>query len=587
MSIRTRLFLAFAILISIAFIAFIGSAISIVWINKNQESLINAGINAIHLNNTLQDIVHSQKTNYLNEEKTLTIIDQKEKLFKHSLLKLSKVSDPDDLTAIEAISKAYDDLLDTLYDTEESADSFPSFPIVEQTLLRHQAQLYEKTKAHEIEIKQRSKTITTILIISAILTLILGLLIAYYFSRTITKPLRSLADATQKLTEEHAELCFPNTNIQEIALLIESIQGLCARISQRNRTSLAHSDSRINALLDSIDDGVLLIDQNGVLERMNAIAQRQFSWSERHIGQPIIALLQSSSLTNAVKHALENIPLIRAPQDIVIDANGERRLLAWHLNPIYNAQQHVAGAVMIVKDVTDQRTFERVRNEFVLRASHELRTPVTGIHMAFSLLKERLSPANGSREEDLMLTVEEETQKLIKLINDLLYYSRYQSGQTALTKTPSQLEHIVERCIAEFRTQAEQKGISLNLAVANAIPSTLIDHQQMYRVIHHLLDNALRHTPIGGHIKLSIDHLKDTINFNISDTGEGIAFSQHSRLFEPFVQIGRRRDGTGLGLALCKEIITLHNGSIGVSSQLGAGATFYFSLPVISSAEPT
>ena len=581
MSIRTRLFLGFFTLTIIAFLSFIGSAISIAWVNKNQDRILNSEVKAIRLNNNLQDIVHAQKINYLHGKKELVIIDQQEKLFKHSLLKLTQNSSDDELIAIDSISKSYEKLLDALYDINEPQENLQFFSTVEQALFNHQAWLYEKTKTQEIDYQKYNTLIIIVLISSAIFTLLLGLFIARYFSKSIIKPLQLLSYETQKLCEGSAEPNFPSSKLHEIAILIESTQKLATRNQQRNQESLAHGQSRLNALLDSIDDGLLIVDQNGVIERINAIAQRQFAWDDHCLGLPILSLLQSSSLANAVKHALEDIPLIRAPQDIVIDANGERRLLAWRLSPIYNTEHLVIGAVMIIQDVTDQRTFERVRNEFVLRASHELRTPVTGINMAFSLLKERLSPASGSREEDLILTVEDETQKLIKLINDLLYFSRYQSGQEALNKTMSQLDQLVEHCISATQQQAEQKGVSLTLTLINDIPPTLLDQKQIQRVINHLLDNALRHTPAGGRVYLSVEHLKETISVSITDTGEGIAFSQHGRLFEPFVQIGRRRDGTGLGLALCKEIITLHNGSIGVNSQLGAGATFYFSLPAV------
>ena len=125
---------------------------------------------------------------------------------------------------------------------------------------------------------------------------------------------------------------------------------------------------------------------------------------------------------------LHGKPLEQALEDLQVDIDGEQRLLAYSLAAVSHDGEQPTGAVMVLRDVTEQRTFERVRSEFVLRASHELRTPVTGMLMAFSLLQERLKFPEASREADLLSTVDEEMQRLLRLINDLLNFSRYQNG---------------------------------------------------------------------------------------------------------------------------------------------------------------
>ena len=235
---------------------------------------------------------------------------------------------------------------------------------------------------------------------------------------------------------------------------------------------------------------------------------------------------------------------------------------------------------MVLRDVTEQRAFERVRSEFVLRASHELRTPVTGMHMAFGLLQERVHFAADSREADLLNTVNEEMQRLMQLINDLLNFSRYQNGLQKLSLAPCALDDLLEHARQRFAEQADEQNIALLIEIQEPLPRLNADKAQLERVLDNLLDNALRHTPQDGLIRLQARRHGERVIVSIEDNGEGIAYGQQGRIFEPFVQVGRKKGGAGLGLALCKEIVQLHGGRMGVYSRPGQGTQFYMALPI-------
>lgn len=235
---------------------------------------------------------------------------------------------------------------------------------------------------------------------------------------------------------------------------------------------------------------------------------------------------------------------------------------------------------MVLHDVTEQRAFERVRSEFVLRASHELRTPVTGMHMAFGLLRERVKFPPEARENDLLETIGEEMQRLTQLINDLLNFSRYQSGLQKLDLAPCSLDELLERARLRFAEQAAHKQIELTMELEAPLPRIQADAAQLDRVLDNLLHNAVRHTANGGRIRLHARRHAERVIISVEDNGEGIAYGQQGRIFEPFVQVGRKKGGAGLGLALCKEIVQLHGGRMGVFSRPGQGTQFYMALPV-------
>ncbi|MEK1844377.1 MAG: ATP-binding protein, partial [Pseudomonas sp.] len=326
--------------------------------------------------------------------------------------------------------------------------------------------------------------------------------------------------------------------------------------------------------------GLLIIDRQGHLEHLNPVAQRQLGWDTDRLGQGLGTALERPELDAQLQLVLRGGTLERAPDDLSIEVDGESRLLTYSLTPVSHTEGHILGAVMVLHDVTEQRAFERVRSEFVLRASHELRTPVTGMHMAFGLFRERTHFAEDSREADLLDTVNEEMQRLMQLINDLLNFSRYQNGLQKLSLAPCSIEDLLDQAQTRFARLAQEKGIELLVEVQGPLPRLQADQAQLERVLDNLIDNALRHTSHDGLIRLQARRHGERMIISVEDNGEGIAYGQQGRIFEPFVQVGRKKGGAGLGLALCKEIVQLHGGRMGVYSRPGQGTQFYMALAI-------
>ena len=195
-------------------------------------------------------------------------------------------------------------------------------------------------------------------------------------------------------------------------------------------------------------------------------------------------------------------------------------------------------------------------------------------------LQERLKFPEDSREAYLLQTVDEETHRLVRLINDLLDFSRYQSGLQRPEKVPSEVSELLDQARARHADAARDKSVELVVELLHTpLPRVTLDPAQMGRVLDNLISNALRHTPAGGRVSLQAMRQNDRLLMAVQDNGEGIAYAQQGRVFEPFVQIGTKKGGAGLGLALCKEIIQLHGGRIGVVSRPGQGTQFFMTLP--------
>lgn len=591
MKLRTRLFLGFSALMTVALLGLLLALVSVVQMAKSQEKLIRDNFGVIEVNQQLRHALNNHLLLLVRNQNDPAGFAKNRDAFQDALARgMAQAPRPTDRDAYQVIADAYSEFLTELETptTENSTllEDNPlgqSFSRVRELMVEMQQSAYVQIRDTEIRSRERAQLLAGLLGLTGIAVLLIGFVTAHSFARRFGDPIEQLSSVADQIGRGDFNINLPSSPIAELSSLIHRF-GLMAQalhdFKQTNVEALVDGQQRLQALLDSIDDGLLIVDRQGRLEHANPVAQRQLAWETEHLGSTLGQALGYPELDEAAQQVLDDKSLSGPPEDLVIEADGERRLLSWRMSPVNHHDGRISGAVMVLHDVTDQRTFERVRNEFVLRASHELRTPVTGMQMAFSLLRERTKYPDNSREADLFNTVHEEMQRLVTLINDLLNFSRYQSGQQKLEREPCDPSQLLEQARQRFQAAAMQNDIDIKLELQTPLPNLLLDRQQMERVLDNLLSNALRHTPDGGEIRLLARHHGERVILSVEDNGEGIPYSQQARIFEPFVQIGRRRGGAGLGLALCKEIAQLHGGRIGVHSRIGHGTIFYIALPI-------
>ncbi|WP_454911490.1 KinB sensor domain-containing domain [Stutzerimonas chloritidismutans] len=591
MKLRTRLFLGFSALMTVALLGLLLALVSVMQMAKSQEQLIRNNFAIIEINQQLRQTLGNHLIVMLTDSGRSEALEPLSQSFQQTLERgIAEASDEADRQAFQAVASAYASFLQQVDSASnqnltllEDNPLSQAFNQVRSLMTDMQRTAYDKIRDTELRSRDRASLLAGLLGLTAIAVLLIGFITAHSFARRFGEPIERLSAAADQIGRGDFNISLPTPHIAELSSLSRRF-GLMAQalheFKQTNVEALVNGQQRLQALLDSIDDGLLIVDRDGRLEHANPVAQRQLAWENEHLGSTLGEALGYPDLDNAARQVLDDKPLSDPPEDLIIEADGERRLLAWRISPVSHHDGSISGAVMVLHDVTDQRTFERVRNEFVLRASHELRTPVTGMQMAFSLLRERLRYPAGSRESDLFDTVHEEMQRLVRLINDLLNFSRYQSGQQKLELEQCHIPELLEAARQRFEVNAAEQEVQLKLELQQPLPTLMLDRQQIERVMDNLLSNALRHTPKGGEVRLLARRHGERMILSVEDNGEGIPYSQQARIFEPFVQIGRRRGGAGLGLALCKEIAQLHGGRIGVHSRIGHGTIFYVALPI-------
>ncbi|WP_407729809.1 KinB sensor domain-containing domain [Pseudomonas helleri] len=588
---RTRLFLSISALITVALLGLLLGVVSVMQMAKSQEALIRNNFITLDLGLKLRQTLGDQlilmlrnhpdpKALESSANQYLALLDEGiEHEREHKLDNGFAQAREDYELFLEAFKEAHANALDIGSD-QELSDRFNS---LRNGLIEEHRKALDNIYTAQAAARDRAIIIAGLLGLVGLAVLIIGFVTAHGIARRFGAPIEALAKAADNIGKGNYEVVLPLSSAAEMNLLTRRFGTMAEALRQHQATNvdeLLAGQQRLQAVLDSIDDGLLMIDQQGRLEHLNPVAQRQLGWDEGRLGQPLGEALGRPELDQQLLTVLRGGSLERAPEDLSVDIEGETRLLTYSLTPVSQPKGPILGAVMVLHDVTEQRAFERVRSEFVLRASHELRTPVTGMHMAFGLFLERARFDPQSRETDLLNTVNEEMQRLMQLINDLLNFSRYQNGLQKLTLAPCNLEQMLNEARARFADRATAKNIELLIDLQPELPVLNADQAQLERVLDNLLDNALRHTASGGQIRLQARRHGERVIMSIEDSGEGIAYGQQGRIFEPFVQVGRKKGGAGLGLALCKEIVQLHGGRIGVYSRPGQGTQFYMALPL-------
>lgn len=416
--------------------------------------------------------------------------------------------------------------------------------------------------------------LTTLLL--SLLAVVLGVLV----SRSIVGPLSSLRETARRFGGGDLTARARIGTKDEIGELSRELNATADRLTDLigERTE---ERNRMAAVLEHMHDGIILTDGSGRIESMNPSAVRLFNISlEQASGKSLIQATHEHELHSALQNTLTR-PVDW--QSIEIDV-GKNTVLAV-VTKVPGQDGGAPTGLVVLQNVTELRRLERARRDFVANISHELRTPISSI----KLLAETLGTAvdeDRAAAKDFIARIDVESDRLTQLVRELLELSRIESGKVQLNLRPLAVSDLLKRAASRLRTQVERAGLQLVCNVDSGVPQALADAERIEQVLVNLLHNAIKFTNHGGTITLAGKEHPNGILIEVSDTGTGIPEDDLPRIFERFYKVdkartgSRERDsGTGLGLAIAKHIVQAHGGQIGVTSVVGQGTTFYFTLP--------
>ncbi|MDW7979918.1 MAG: ATP-binding protein [Verrucomicrobiales bacterium] len=351
------------------------------------------------------------------------------------------------------------------------------------------------------------------------------------------------------------------------------------------------------ALLNSVAAGLLVLDSAGRVQLVNRAFVDLFGVKDDVRGKTILEAIRSHELVELFERVCSDARAADAhvaAQVGVLDtefhhAGPPERWFTVNAGAIIGPDGQVQGAVMVFHDVTRLRRLERAREEFVANVSHELRTPLSHIkgYVETLLAGAKDDPVHSVRFLD---AIARNTTRLELLIQDLLAISELESGRVQLHLQPVPLQQFVEEVFSGFRERAAARGVTLLNAVPELVANA--DPERLQQVFGNLLDNAIKYGRENGTVTVRARLLASgEVEVAVQDDGPGIPAEALDRVFERFYRVDKARSrahgGTGLGLAIVKHIVQAHGGKVWAESELGKGATFYFTLPCVASTNVT
>jgi PAS domain S-box-containing protein len=404
---------------------------------------------------------------------------------------------------------------------------------------------------------------------------------------SILKPVRQLTAAVDRVAMGGLDTVVAIGTHDEIGALAAQFNDMARRLRELRQSDLGRmrvAQQTADAAIDSLYDPVIVTDGDGRIRRVNPAAESLFGREAVMAGKPIQEVVGDPRLSLAVMNVLESEETIASEESaafVPLMVDGAERSYRQRTTPMRGSDGRLAGAVMLLEDITHLREIDRLKSEFIAGASHELRTPLTSLEMGVNLLMEDAAGALSPKQRELVTLCHDDAMRLDRLVKDLLDLSRIESGEVPPYRSAVHPHALVHDAVEPLRRQVESKGLTLRVAADADLPAVEADRAQIERVIANLVTNAIRATESGGAIDVTASARAGWLAISVRDTGRGIPADYLARVFEPFVQAPNAASGgAGLGLAISRRIVRMHGGQILVRSELGKGTTFSFTLPL-------
>lgn len=430
--------------------------------------------------------------------------------------------------------------------------------------------------------------IYVIYITAVLASIILSLLLSIYISREITAPIEEMRKQTMRIARGDYSGQVEVVDNDELGQLAGAINNLSVRVEESQDASESER-RRLDSVLSHMTDGVIATDRRGNITIINNTALQLLNYDEEDdvIGKSITDVLKIRK-----QYTMRQL-IDQSQTHLMVDMNDANGLiLSAFFTPIQRESGFVSGLVCVLHDVTSQQKEERERKQFVSNVSHELRTPLTSVKSYVEALTDGAwkDPEVAPR---FLKVVQDETERMIRMINDLLSLSRMDSGTAKLNLEYVNINELFNYILNRFdmiikkekNENPDGKHYSIVRHFTKQDLWVEIDTDKFTQVIDNIMNNAVKYSPDGGVITCRLVATDKHVILSISDQGLGIPRKYINRIFDRFFRVdkarSRKQGGTGLGLAISKEVVNMLGGQIWVDSTEGRGSTFYISLPYI------
>ena len=422
--------------------------------------------------------------------------------------------------------------------------------------------------------------------------------IALVVSQRIVRPIRQVTGAARAIGRGEFDQEIPVTGSNEVGILAEEFNSMRWNLKSAVE-KLTEEEKKMTAIVNSIAEGLILVDSDSRVLHINPAAERLLNISADSIDQDITEIIQNDELIHIFeedqRQILQHKPTDQIPSkneginlisEVTLARYNEKLVLRIIASPFLNENGLILGTVYLFDDITREKEIDQMKSDFISLVSHELRTPLTSIIGFVSFILDGKAGAINDRQRNSLARVQRQSKRLAALINDLLDISRIESGRIQMDQAPISLLESVTQRIEEIRPQADEKSIRLALTAPESLPKVLGDEARMGQVFTNLIGNAIKFTPEHGEVSVKVEADGNLLHVEVIDTGPGIPPEERQKIFDKFYQLSdistRQQGGSGLGLSISKSIVEAHGGKLWIDDgNQGKGSNFQFVLPLV------
>lgn len=424
-------------------------------------------------------------------------------------------------------------------------------------------------------VNKTSNHTTRIVFLSGFIALLLTTLFSFFLSSRITSPLRTMREAALELAKGNFETKVPYVQKDEIGELSIAFNRMGSQLKDHVEV-ISQEKEQLSNILTSMTDAVITFNKDFKVLVSNPQADQLIvHWHEHN------EVAEQSNLPVELYHLLDHVFHQEEEIDEEIEIQGS--YFSVSISLLYS-KDSVRGAVVVLRDMTEQHRLDKMRSDFIANVSHELRTPISMLQGYSEAIIDEVVTTEEDKQEMIRI-IYDESKRMSRLVTELLDLARLESGYLSIYKEKVSVLPTIERITQKFDQIAKEKNIRLYFEHTLSQNVHLqLDEDRMEQVLTNLIDNALRHTPKEGSVTVKLSKTAGQIIIEVKDTGYGIPEEDLPYVFERFYKADKARtrgkSGTGLGLAIAKNIVERHDGNLSVESEVGVGTTFIIKLPL-------
>ena len=424
-------------------------------------------------------------------------------------------------------------------------------------------------------------------------SVLLALLLVLSVPEAAVGPFRQLLVSIEHATAHDFTATIPVVGHDEFGRVAAAFNRMLVQLKDFRTSTTAElltERNRAAGIVNSLDEGLLLLDENRQILLVNPVAAQLLGLpAEQLVGRPAAEAARQNDLLRELLKPLDGAPRragAEAPL-LTITQQGEEAYFRLDVQDLvtFNAaldKMEFVGQILALRNVSDFKRLDQVKSNFLATVSHELKTPLSSMNINLRLLQDERLPAD--ERQRITQSIRQETQRLQRMVTELLDVSRLDAGAgIQLDLRPTSLPDLIRYATDTVRAQLDDKQLRLEMALPAELPLVRADVEKTTWVLINLLANAIRYSPVGEPLTVRVQLTAAQAQVSVRDHGPGIAAEHHERIFQRFAQIPDKtgyRGGSGLGLSIAREFISSQSGRLWVESELGAGSTFSFTLPL-------